>query len=117
MNILGGKNALRENKRKLPVFLFLSVLIALMVSCNQTHEKNSISQLQPTSETGKPEQTLNFRITWKTYSGRGEAIKKIVEEYNEQGQIPYQVTVTDGDEDFDAIETLVPFKTKFNGNR
>lgn len=53
-------------------------------------------------------ENLNFRITWKAYSGRGEAINKIVKGYNDSNQTGYQVTVVDGDEDLETIEKLLP---------
>ena len=51
------------------------------------------------------ETPLTFRITWKGYSGRGEAIQAIVDDYNtEYGQ---NVTLVNGDEDRETIETLL----------
>lgn len=51
-----------------------------------------------------PREKLVFRITWKAYSGRGEAIQKIVAGFNES-QDAYQVEVVSGNEDLEAIRT------------
>jgi ABC-type glycerol-3-phosphate transport system substrate-binding protein len=48
---------------------------------------------------------LTFRITWKGYSGRGEAIQAIVDTYNKK--FGGAVTLVNGDEDRAAIETLL----------
>jgi multiple sugar transport system substrate-binding protein len=50
---------------------------------------------------------LNFRITWTDYSGRGEAISKIVDAYNASSDAGAAVTMIGGDEDADAIRQLL----------
>ena len=50
---------------------------------------------------------LVMRITWKTYSGRGEAIQEIVETYNAMNENHLKVQLADGDEDLAVIETLL----------
>jgi multiple sugar transport system substrate-binding protein len=50
---------------------------------------------------------LNFRITWKGYSGRGEAIAKIVEAYNQEQNPVSTIVMENGDEDIDSIKTLL----------
>ena len=51
--------------------------------------------------------TLNFRITWTTYSGRGEALSKIVDSYNKINKTNYKINVVSGDENLDTIESLL----------
>ncbi len=53
-----------------------------------------------------PKKTIAFRITWKSYSGRGEAIQKIVNLYNEQNNKTAKITLLSGDEDLAAIEMM-----------
>ena len=88
-------------------FIFLLILsIALLASCSVQSDDpvpNDVSNLISQEKT----ESLTFRITWKTYSGRGEAISKIVDSYNAINQTNYRVTVTDGDEDLVAIEKLL----------
>lgn len=50
---------------------------------------------------------LNFRITWKDYSDRGVAIKKIVDRYNEQSTGSFEVVLQGGDEDLETIKTAI----------
>ncbi len=50
--------------------------------------------------------TLTFRIKWKTYSARGEAITRIVDAYNDENPA-YRIVPADGDEDLAAIEDLL----------
>ena len=50
---------------------------------------------------------LGFRITWKGYSGRGEAISRITERYNQEGNPGRDVVVENGDEDIQTIESLL----------
>ena len=96
-----------KNNQIVKGLIFLSFLILLFVCYNQINEKHSNLQVKPPSKTAELKETLNFRITWKSYSGRGEAIKKIVASYNALNQTSYQVTVVDGDEDLKTIETLL----------
>lgn len=50
--------------------------------------------------------TLKFRITWTDYSGRGVAIQKVIDTYNEQSTSS-QIILEGGDEDFDTINALL----------
>jgi multiple sugar transport system substrate-binding protein len=70
------------------------------------------TQSEPSKEsdsevTQSESDSLAFRITWKTYSGRGEAISRIVEAYNAQSDTTIPVKLVDGDEDLMAIEGLL----------
>jgi len=53
------------------------------------------------------ESTLKFRITWKGYSGRGEAVQRIVDAYNKMADDGSAVTLVNGDEDRAVIEELL----------
>lgn len=49
---------------------------------------------------------ITFRITWDSASGRGDAIRSIVNDFNDS-QDKVFVTMVGGDEDSDAIEVLL----------
>ncbi len=51
--------------------------------------------------------SLNFRITWKGYSGRGEAIAKIVDSYNQEQNPGSVIVMENGDEDINVIKGLL----------
>lgn len=107
MIILKEGLVLGENKHHFKILLFLSILLLFFTGCKGSNDKLSVSEIPQTSETTESKESLNFRITWKSYSGRGEALKKIVESYNLLNQSSYQVTVVDGDEELSTIETLL----------
>ncbi len=79
-------------------YLLLILVMALMTSCGRGTGHETVQEKK---------ESLVFRITWKTYSGRGEAIKKIVASYNEFQQTPYEILVVDGDEELGSIEELI----------
>jgi multiple sugar transport system substrate-binding protein len=92
--------------------LIVLSLCATLVSCGQeTSETNEVTKAATDIVTSSPEaaagDALTFRITWKAYSGRGEAIQAIVDVYNKQTGEATAVTLIDGDEDRAAIETLL----------
>ena len=103
--------------RKGIIAFALLALCVLLVSCNQ----------EPASDAGSPpvaadaaaagealpgRVALSFRITWKSYSGRGEAIGAIVDRYNQIASYNRFITLEDGDEDRAAIEALLQSETK-----
>ncbi|MBN1777556.1 MAG: extracellular solute-binding protein [Clostridiales bacterium] len=97
-------------RSRLIAVLILVLLCGLLVSCNggQTPEATSTAggtQTAAQTETPAERHPLSFRITWKSYSGRGEAIQAIVDEFNAQSDT--QVTVIDGDEDREAVGALL----------
>jgi len=97
-------------KNRLTAALALVLLCGLLASCGGEQPPAATStvggvQTAAQSETPADRYELSFRITWKSYSGRGEAIQAIVDEYNAQSDT--QVTVIDGDEDRDAVEALL----------
>ena len=51
--------------------------------------------------------TLSFRITWNDYSGRGEAIQKIVDAYNSRGDSTYIIDMISGNENIDDVTSII----------
>ncbi len=49
-----------------------------------------------------PKTAIPLRITWKTYSGRGETVQNIVGTFN-QTQTDYEIQLISGDEDLEAV--------------
>ncbi len=87
------------------VFLFI-LIVSLLSGCganSQVPPDNDSSNSNTKSNT----ENIIFRITWKTYSGRGEAISRIVDAYNAENKTGYQVVLADGDEDLTAVEELL----------
>jgi multiple sugar transport system substrate-binding protein len=66
---------------------------------------NAVAPMGDTNEPAHDGEALRFRITWKGYSGRGEAIQAIVDRYNRLSG--GDVTLVNGDEDRAAIEALL----------
>ncbi len=54
----------------------------------------------------EPAQPISFRITWTDYSGRGQAIQEIVNDYN-TSQPSAAVQLLGGDEDAETIRALL----------
>lgn len=79
--------------------LVVWVGLCMCVACLSACGKPPVQAVVP--ETLK--ETLQFRITWKAYSGRGEAIQRIVDVYNSRPEPRYTVMVVDGDEDSQAL--------------
>ena len=96
-------------KRIWLLVLTLSALLSLY-SCAQvtapatkpTDTAQSTATVQPTVA------DLSLRITWPDYSGRGEAIQKIINTYNANNHA--SVTMIGGDEDLNAVQTLLDSK-------
>ena len=103
---------------KIRLFVFLTIISCFAFGCDgkisNTKESNDTQNPNKATNETETKENLNFRITWKAYSGRGEAISKIVEGYNESNQTDYQVTVVDGDEDLTTIENSLKGTTSFN---
>ena len=91
--------------------LALLMLCVLLVSCSGEQVAAEPDAPTPSAvETDHAEErVIPFRITWKSYSGRGEAIQAIVDLYNEQSD--NTVVLTDGDEDRTAVEALLKSDT------
>lgn len=84
--------------------VFLTALLAaILVGC-ATQTIAEPPQSGPGQTGTADENELTFRITWKTYSGRGEAISRIVESYHNTNP-KYHIQIADGDETLETIET------------
>ena len=89
------------------IIFFLILSAALITSCGMQSKENSQGKNTDLNSKTNVKDNLNFRITWKTYSGRGEAISKIVDSYNAMNQTGYKIELVDGDENLEEIETLL----------
>lgn len=81
--------------------LLCMMLLIFLFSLAGCTGKRTVEQSAP------PRDSLVFRITWKAYSGRGEAIQKIVSNYNASLNGNFEINMVDGDEDFAAVEELL----------
>jgi multiple sugar transport system substrate-binding protein len=77
-------------------------LLLLICSC-----RSERLPANPGAPSNTADHTLNFRITWTEYSGRGEAIQKIVDNYNTQPESDCNVSMLGGNEDIGAIQKLL----------
>lgn len=91
--------------RNIRVFVSLVLGVSLLLTLSGCVKPTASTPTAepPDSAAAEAKEALNFRITWKAYSGRGEAIGKIVSAYNAVNQTPYEVVLVDGDEDLSAI--------------
>jgi len=89
--------------RRISAFVFLTVLLVCQFSCSASQDAISDSRVQETP----PDSTISFRITWKDYSGRGQAILKIVDQYNQLSTDDASIQLISGDEDLAAIQALL----------
>jgi multiple sugar transport system substrate-binding protein len=74
--------------KKRYILIIMLLLVVCLVACDQETESK---------------QEITFRITWKEYSGRGEAIKEIVSNFNATEK-DFEIHVVSGDEDLDLIK-------------
>ena len=89
--------------RRFLIVIILLFSFVFLISCGEKTQIDSSKQ----SNTADAGVKLNFRITWKDYSGRGEAIQKIVDSYNEEMSGDSAIAMVGGDEDIAAIEELL----------
>lgn len=85
--------------RRIAIFTVLIALVAIGLASLVLSNENRNPQNQTES--------LKFRITWETYSGRGEALNKIVESFNAVNKTKYKIKLVGGDEDLTKIEALL----------
>lgn len=84
--------------------VILTILLTVcQLSCNRIPNSKQDSQQQE----AQGSDSLSFRITWKDYSGRGQAIQKIVDAYNQNNSDQAEIQLMSGDEDMAAIQTLL----------
>lgn len=94
------------------VVLLIGSILFILAGCSQSSNQGNPQQALPSTQDTIIKEQLVFRITWKTYSGRGDAIRKIVQAYNNLNTSKYEIILTDGDEDRDTIENLLDPKNK-----
>ncbi|CQR71041.1 putative ABC transporter-binding protein precursor [Sporomusa ovata DSM 2662] len=90
--------------RTLLLLSMVSLVAVFLISCSG--KRQSISE-----ESTYKKQQLSFRITWTAYSGRGEAIQKIVDLYNEKNNDGFEIVLHGGDENVKAIEGFLAEKS------
>ena len=81
----------------------LTLSLTFLLSCANLNTRSDAASTAAPEET----QTLSFRITWTDYSGRGQAIQQIVNNYNATQPNPAAVELVGGDEDEEAIRALL----------
>lgn len=95
----------------LEVLLILLLFCVLLTGCKSAGISQQPDKTKIDKEEGIRSETelenLQFRITWKVYSGRGQAIQKIVDSYNEKNRISYKVVLVDGDEDRSSTRSSI----------
>ena len=89
--------------------VIISVLLSSLLFLNACNPKNIVTNDHHTDTINSE---LTFRITWKDYSGRGEAIQKIVDTYNEDYSNGYSISMVNGDENLATIESLIESNTR-----
>lgn len=90
--------------RKLKIVIMVLLVSVFFVSCGV---KKHVTIKKPVIKKDQ----LSFRITWTSYSGRGEAIQKIIDLYNEKNNDGYEIKLQSGDENIKNIEGLLVKKT------
>lgn len=88
-------------KQTLAILAFV-ITLSMFAACG-----TAVSAPQSSPSSSQTTEMLNFRITWDTYSGRGEAIQKIVNSYNTENTSGLSVSMISGNEDLAAIETIL----------
>ncbi len=83
--------------RRLIFTLTVCALPGLLTACGP----GAVSEPQAPAPAEKP--ALEMRITWKVYSGRGEALQKIVDGYADAAGSPYRIVLRDGNEELADI--------------
>jgi len=96
-----------KHAKSMSKYLLLILLFTLLTGCGMQNKKESVRNSEEQISSQEKSESLSLRITWKTYSGRGEAIKKIVDSYNAINQTNYDISVMDGDEELENIESLL----------
>lgn len=97
---------MKMRQKSLKHFLFLLVLTFLAVALLACKETGGSTTESSTAQTDAASQ-LSFRITWTDYSGRGQAIQKIVDGYNALSADDKDVVMIGGDENQATIEQML----------
>lgn len=95
-----------NRKKKFIVAISVLMLILVLVGCSK--QINNETLYRDVKEISLEEKNdIIFRITWKSYSGRGEAIWRIVDSYNLINETNFNIKLVGGDEELNLIETLL----------
>ncbi len=86
---------------QLRLIICLIFLAFILSSC-----ENGVDDPKQTTETSVKE-SIAFRITWTDYSGRGEAIQKIVDAYNAQNDGQFEIDMISGNEALNEVEGIL----------
>jgi len=97
---------MKMRQKSLKHFLFLLVLTFLAVALLACKKTGGSTTESSTAQTDAASQ-LSFRITWTDYSGRGQAIQKIVDSYNAISADDEDVVMIGGDENQTTIEQML----------
>jgi len=89
--------------RHIFVVLILVIALVFLTSCKEKIEEPVISKTSPSVVVS----TISFRITWSDYSGRGQAIQKIVDAYNAISADDSFIQLVGGDEEAAAIQVVL----------
>ena len=94
-------------RRKIARLLLATLLVLIISGCSPDSDTSmqTAAPLPQVDVTSTVTRGVSLRITWALYSGRGEAIQKIVAAYNATRSTP--VAMTGGDEDMKAIQALL----------
>lgn len=79
--------------------ILLTLLLTACTSQTQAPTEDTPGGQSPPEE----KEEIAMRITWKAYSGRGETVQRIIQDFNDT-QTHYEITLHSGDEDLQAIE-------------
>lgn len=79
--------------------ILLTLLLAACTNQTQAPTEDTLGGQSPPEE----KEAIALRITWKAYSGRGETVQRIIQDFNDT-QTHYEITLHSGDEDLQAIE-------------
>lgn len=87
--------------KRIGFLIILTFVAACFLSCQNRTEPADSAETADTTQYG-----LSFRITWADYSGRGQAIQKIVDSYNATVEEDARVRMIGGDEDLETIRSM-----------
>ncbi len=88
--------------KKILFFIVLCFFLGLATSCFPTN-----SNISKGDERYNLLPELQFRITWDSYSGRGEAIKLLVNDYNQSKTRKANIVLVSGNENKGELEWLL----------
>lgn len=88
-------------------------IIALQIVIIYATTCSNVETIQPEDSTGGLQiSDLQFRITWDSFSGRGEAVKSLVDSYNQIPTRKANITLIGGNESREETEKLLAEKNQ-----